>query len=172
MNVLVLNASYEMLNVTRWQRALRLVFSGKAEMLEACAEQQVRSARISIPMPSVIRMNYYVQKPRLLVPFSRSNVFLRDRCTCLYCGVTRSASELTLDHVVPRAAGGETCWENVVTACRRCNTIKGDRLPEQAGMRLKRRPRAPHFTPTLNNSFRAEWGKYVPYAVPEPVEMV
>jgi 5-methylcytosine-specific restriction endonuclease McrA len=170
-NVLVLNASYEMLNVTRWQRAVRLVFSGKAEMLEACGEVRIRSARSSMPMPSVIRMNYYVSKPRLMVPFSRSNVFLRDRCECQYCGAAHKTSELTLDHVVPRAAGGETCWENVVTACRRCNTVKGDRTPEQAGMRLSRKPRIPHVAPSLNHSFRAEWEKYVPYAAPEPAQV-
>ena len=171
MNVLVLNASYEMLNVTRWQRAVCLVFSGKAEMLEACGDRLLHSSRMSLPMPSVIRMNYYVKKPRMMVPFSRSNVFLRDRFTCQYCGAGHKASELTLDHVVPRAAGGDTCWENVVTACRRCNTIKGDRLPDQAGMRPARNPRAPHFAPSLNHSFRAEWEKYVPYAVPEPVKV-
>lgn len=171
MNVLVLNASYEMLNVTRWQRALCLVFAGKAEMLEECGDLVIHSARAILPMPSVIRMNYYVVKPRMMVPFSRTNVFLRDRFTCQYCGSVRNAVDLTLDHVVPRAAGGETCWENVVTACRRCNTGKGGRSPEQAGLRLNRRPRVPHFTPTLNSSFRAEWGKYLPFAIPTPEEV-
>jgi 5-methylcytosine-specific restriction endonuclease McrA len=74
--------------------------------------------------------------------------------------------ELTLDHVAPRSTGGMTCWENVVTACKRCNTKKGDRSPEEAGMALRKKPRAPQYTPSLVSSFRDEWAKYLPYKIP------
>lgn len=165
MNVLVLNATYEALNITRWQRALVLVFSGKAESLEDSGNF-VHSANASLPLPSVIRMVYHVRKPRLTVPFSRSNLFLRDRHTCQYCGESNSVYELTLDHVLPRSRGGETCWENVVTACKSCNSNKGDRLPENAGLSLLKKPRAPHYFLAAGYNFREEWGKYIPYAAP------
>jgi 5-methylcytosine-specific restriction endonuclease McrA len=166
----VLNASYEILNITRWQRALCLIFSGKAEVLEVC-DKVLHSPSVELSMPSVIRMHYYVTKPRQMVPFSRSNVFLRDRYTCQYCGAHKKPLELTLDHIVPRSAAGDTCWENVVTACKKCNTKKGDRTPEDAGMKLMRKPRTPQYTPSLNTSCRAEWGKYLPYKIQaiEPV---
>ncbi|HOC93439.1 MAG TPA: HNH endonuclease [bacterium] len=165
MDVLVLNASYEVLNITRWQRAICLVFSGKAEMLEQ-RDRSARSQFQEFDMPSVIKMNYYVKKPRMQVPFSRGNVFMRDHHTCQYCGKTRKAAELTLDHIMPRSLGGETCWENLVTACKHCNVKKGNRTPEAAGMKLRKTPRAPQFTPTLQACFREDWEKYVPYAVP------
>lgn len=164
MNVLVLNASYEVLNITRWQRALCLIFAGKAEVLEQ-SDRSVRSTNSAYPVPSVIRMHYFVKKPRLLVPFSRANVFQRDRFTCQYCGCRRSSQELTLDHIMPRSRGGDTGWENVVTACTRCNAKKGDRTPEGAGMKLIKKPRTPQYTPSIQNSFRSEWGKYIPYTI-------
>jgi 5-methylcytosine-specific restriction endonuclease McrA len=165
MDVLVLNASYEVLNITGWQRAVCLIFSGKAEVLEECS-RVIHSPSTEFKLPSVIKLNYYVKKPRLFVPLSRSNVFMRDRYACQYCGQTRKSHELTLDHVVPRSLGGDTCWENIVTACRRCNTKKGSRTPEMAGMKLLKRPRAPQFTPSVHANIRSEWEKYIPYEIP------
>ncbi len=170
MNVLVLNASYEVLNVTGWERAVCLLFSGKAEVLEE-SDRVIHSPSQEFRMPSVIRMNYYIRKPRLSVPFSRTNVFIRDRYTCQYCGCTRKAHDLTLDHIIPRSIGGETCWENLVTACRRCNIKKGNRTPEMAGLKLLKQPRMPQFTPSIQHSYRGEWGKYIPYAVQIPEEV-
>ena len=170
MNVLVLNASYEVLNITGWQRAVCLIFSGKAEVLEE-SDRVVCSPSMELRMPSVIRMNYYIKKPRLSVPFSRSNVFMRDRYTCQYCGRTRRSYDLTLDHVVPRSLGGDSCWENLVTACRRCNIKKGNRTPEMAGLKLFKKPRAPQFTPSIQGNYRNEWEKYIPYAVALPEEV-
>ena len=167
MNVLVLNASYEVLNVTRWQRAVCLIFSGKAEVVET-SDMVVRSPSLEIDLPSVIRMVYYVKKPRMLVPMSRGNIFMRDKYTCQYCGRTRKPAELTLDHIIPKSMGGDTCWENLVTACRRCNSKKGNRTPEQAGMRMRTTPRAPQFTPSIQLHFRKDWEKYIPYRIKEP----
>ncbi|HOO57633.1 MAG TPA: HNH endonuclease [bacterium] len=165
MDVLVLNASYEILNITRWQRAVCLIFSGKAEVLEEY-DRTISSPSFQLRMPSVIRMNHYIKKPRLRVPLSRNNIFMRDRYTCQYCGQVKSPQELTLDHIVPSSAGGESSWENLVTACKRCNLKKSNRTPEKAGMMLRRKPRAPHFTPSIQIGLRSEWGKYVPYLLP------
>lgn len=163
-SVLVLNASYEVLSVARWQRALCMVITGKAEVIED-TPFKVHSTSLEMAMPSVIRMNYYIKVPRLCVPFSRSNVFLRDQYACQYCGETFHSQALTLDHVIPRSAGGVTCWENVVTACRHCNALKGDKTPEQTGMRLLSKPKSPFYSPSLHLHFRKEWGKYIPFIV-------
>lgn len=160
LDVLVLNASYEVLNITRWQRAITLVFSGKAEVLEE-SNKLVHSALLEMKLPSVIRMTYYIKKPHVHVPFSRSNIFLRDGYVCQYCGIKANSYDLTLDHIVPKSLGGESCWENVVTACQKCNSHKGDRPLECVELKLIRKPKMPQFYPSLFIHFRAEWEKYV-----------
>ena len=132
--VLVLNASYEPLNVTTVRRAHVLVFKGKAEVIEEL-EHQLHSATDTYPWPHVIRLVAYVRVPRAVQrKISRRALFARDGWRCAYCGTT--AGRLTLDHVVPRSRGGESVWENVVTACAPCNHKKGDRLLEEARMEL------------------------------------
>lgn len=141
MQVLVLNASYEPLNVTSVRRAHVLVFKGKAEVIERL-EQPLRSASDSYPWPHVIRLVAYVRVPRAVQrKISRRALFARDGWRCVYCG--SGGSRLTLDHVVPRSRGGDSVWENVVTSCAPCNLRKGDRLLEEAKMELRSRPRAP-----------------------------
>ncbi len=164
-NVLVLNASYEILNITRWQRALCLIFAGKAEVLET-GDISVHSPSIEVRLPSVIRMRHYVRKPRILVPVSRNNILMRDRYTCQYCGLVKKPSDLTIDHVMPRSLGGESYWENLVAACKKCNSKKGNRTPEMAGMKLRKKPRAPQFIPSLQINYRDDWEKYILYAAP------
>src|SRR5258705_4271362 len=139
--VLVLNASYEPLNVTTVRRAHVLVFKGKAEVIEEL-QQPVRSAEDTYPWPHVIRLVQYVRVPRTLQrKISRRALFARDGWRCMYCGTT--SGRLTLDHVVPRSRGGDSVWENVVTSCAPCNMRKGDRLPEEASMTMRRAPRPP-----------------------------
>jgi 5-methylcytosine-specific restriction endonuclease McrA len=143
--VLVLNASYEPLNVCTVRRAHVLVFKGKAEVIEKL-EQPLHSATDTYPWPHVIRLVTYVRVPRAVQrKISRRALFARDEWRCVYCGST--AGRLTLDHVVPRSRGGDSVWENVVTSCAPCNLRKGDRLLHEAGMELRRPPRAP--TPVL-----------------------
>jgi 5-methylcytosine-specific restriction endonuclease McrA len=143
--VLVLNASYEPLNVTSVRRAHVLVFKGKAEVLEKL-EQPLHSASDTYPWPHVIRLVSYVRVPRAIQrKISRRALFARDNWRCVYCGTT--AGRLTLDHVVPRSRGGDSVWENVVTSCAPCNLKKGNRLPEEIEMRLPNPPRPP--TPVL-----------------------
>ena len=137
--VLVLNASYEPLNVTTVRRAHVLVFKGKAEVIEEL-DQPLRSATGAFPWPHVIRLVQYVRVPRTLQrKISRRALFARDGWRCMYCGTT--TGRLTLDHVVPRSRGGDSVWENVVTSCAPCNMRKGNRLPHEIEMPLRKPPR-------------------------------
>ena len=139
--VLVLNASYEPLNVCTVRRAHVLLYKGKAEVVEQL-DQPLRSATTSFVWPHVIRLVHYVRVPRAIQrKISRRALFARDGWRCVYCGT--SSGRLTLDHVVPRSKGGESIWENVVTACAPCNLRKGDRSLQQAGMELPHPPRSP-----------------------------
>ena len=143
--VLVLNASFEPLNVTTVRRAHVLVYKGKAEVLEEL-KQPLRSASDTYPWPHVIRLVSYVRVPRAVQrKISRRALFARDNWRCVYCGT--SAGRLTLDHVVPRSRGGDSVWENVVTSCAPCNLKTGNRLPHEVSMVLTQRPQPP--TPVL-----------------------
>ena len=161
--VLVLNASFEPLNVCTVRRAHVLVFKGKAEVLEALG-QRLHSASDTYPWPHVIRLTAYVRVPRRVQrKISRRALFARDGWRCVYCG--DGTSRLTLDHVVPRSRGGESVWENVVTACGPCNLRKGDRLLEETHMRLPRVPRAPApvlFISLSHHRVPETWVRYLP----------
>jgi 5-methylcytosine-specific restriction endonuclease McrA len=139
--VLVLNASFEPLNVCSVRRAHVLVFKGKAEVVERL-DRELRSAAVSYVWPSVIRLRSYVRVPRAAQrKISRRALFARDGWACVYCGATDV--RLTVDHVVPRSRGGGLVWENVVTSCAPCNLRKGNRLLEEVSMALRRPPRPP-----------------------------
>jgi len=136
---LVLNASYEPLCVVSARRALVLVLREKAEVLHA-TDQAFHSERAILPEPSVIRLTYFVKVPfRARAALNRRAVFARDNHRCQYCN---GAAE-NIDHVIPRSRGGSHTWENVVAACRRCNTRKEDHLVHETGLVLRRRPVAP-----------------------------
>jgi len=140
-HVLVLNASYEPLNVCTVRRAHVLVFKGKAEVIEDLGKP-LRSAAETFVWPHVIRLLSYVRVPKSVQrKISRRALFARDGWRCQYCG--NESGKLTLDHVVPRSRGGESSWENVVTSCAPCNLRKGNRMLEEVGMRLHAPPRAP-----------------------------
>jgi 5-methylcytosine-specific restriction endonuclease McrA len=147
---LVLNATYEPLRIVPWQKAVTLLFQGKVEVI-AVYEREIRGVTVRVKLPSVLRLLRHVRikRPFAHVPFSRSNVFARDDHRCQYCGRRFPPFELTFDHVLPVAAGGQKAWENIVTCCIPCNRRKGDRTPEDAGLRLVRRPRRPEGPLTL-----------------------
>jgi 5-methylcytosine-specific restriction endonuclease McrA len=165
--VLVLNASYEPINICAARRALVLVLKGVA-----CAEELsshfVHAARSSLTLPSVIRLLEYRRIPLQTRSLSRKNILMRDRYTCQYCHRTLVSGELTLDHVVPRSRAGESAWENLVACCHSCNNRKGSRTPEEAGMKLARQPRpfslhtSRHLMRMLGNG-EAQWRKYLFY---------
>jgi 5-methylcytosine-specific restriction endonuclease McrA len=138
--VLVLNASYEPINVTPVRRAVVLVIKGVATTEEEDGSF-VHSSRTAFRIPSVIRLREFRRIPYQTRALSRKNILLRDRYTCQFCAHVLPAGELTLDHVIPRSRGGHTDWDNLVACCHRCNNLKGDRLPEEVGLELLRPPR-------------------------------
>ena len=142
-NVLVLNQNFEPLSVCSVKRAVVLVFLGKAEIVERYDGQSVRSVSFSIPVPSIVRLGFYIKIPQKRILLSRKNVIKRDNHTCQYCG--SKDGSMTVDHVIPRIYGGKDTWENLICACMKCNNIKGNRLPEQAGLRLLKQPRKPNY---------------------------
>jgi 5-methylcytosine-specific restriction endonuclease McrA len=149
---LVLNASHQPLAVVTARRAVVLVLKDKAEVV-ASNGQVFRSERVSMDAPSVLRLRRFVHVPyRAQAPLTRRAVFARDEWTCQYCG----APAENLDHVVPKSRGGMHTWENVVAACRRCNSRKENRLIEDAGLRLARHPFAP------SDGFRLSLGRLEP----------
>jgi 5-methylcytosine-specific restriction endonuclease McrA len=166
--VLVLNQNYEPLNVTSWQRAVSLLFLGKAIPVQHDGKL-LRSATTQLRLPTVVRLNYHVRRPLPEVKISRSSIMARDAHTCQYCG--KKAKNLTLDHVVPKERGGGHTWENLVACCIECNNKKGNQTVEAAGLALARQPRRPRFIPYLSYAtFTAalkhdEWRDYLePFA--------
>jgi 5-methylcytosine-specific restriction endonuclease McrA len=161
-DVLVLNFSYEVLNVTSFQRAVKLLFAGKAEMLHG-RERVLASPTVEMRMPSIIRMLYYIRRPAQKVALTKKNVLIRDDHTCQYCG-SRGEKLMTVDHVVPRSRGGSSTWENLVCACMRCNNRKNNRTPQEANMTMLRKPRHPKYIPWIQikrNTLPDEWGKFL-----------
>lgn len=165
--VLVLNATFEPINVTAVRRALVLMLKGVAQA-EEHNHKEVHSTSRTLPVPSVIRLISYRHIPQQTRALSRKNILLRDRNTCQFCSRHFPASELTLDHVLPRSRGGSSTWENLVACCYACNNGKGDRTPEEAGLKLARRPR-PFTLHTSRQLMRLigrhdeKWRKYLFY---------
>ena len=164
-HVLVLNPSSLPIHVTSVRRAFSLTYQDVARALDAWYQafdfaawqelstegvEVVGTARGAIRVPRVIALLHFDRVPMRHVRYSRVNVFARDKFTCQYCGAKPHRSQLNLDHVVPRALGGKTSWENVVCSCVDCNRRKGGRTPEQAKLRLLRRPTRPRFSPLAN----------------------
>lgn len=166
--VLILNQDYSPLTVCSVQRAFLLVYMQKADMISE-ASAPLRTVNSSYPMPSVIRLNRYVNVPYKGVVMTRQNLFRRDKHQCQYCG---SAKDLTLDHVVPRSKGGKSSWKNLVTACRRCNANKGDLTPEKAGLKLRSLPVRPTYVMFLREfagKGYEDWHPYLGLPSPDPV---
>lgn len=163
--VLVLNASYEPINVCAARRALILIFKGVAAAEEA-SPLNVHSYNRLVALPSVIRLLEYRRIPQQSRALSRKNILLRDRYTCQYCYSALPSGELTLDHVHPRSRGGGSTWENLVACCHKCNNRKGSRTPEEANMKLSKAPRpfslhtSRHLLRLLGNT-DARWRKYL-----------
>ncbi len=141
---LVLNAdyrplSYYPLSLWPWQEVIKAVFLERVVVI-AHYEQVVRSPSFEMRLPSVIALREFVQQERPPA-FTRFNVFLRDGFACQYCG---TGEDLTFDHLIPRSKGGQTTWDNIVTACAPCNLRKGGRMPKDSGMAPYQKPHRPH----------------------------
>jgi 5-methylcytosine-specific restriction endonuclease McrA len=161
--VLVLNASYEPINVCTVRRAAVLLLKNRAEILEH-GEWALHAENLTLAQPVVIRLLTYVRIPRDAHrrKITRRAVFARDRWTCQYCG--RERGNLTVDHVIPRSKGGRSTWDNIVTCCGPCNRRKGDRLPVQANMVPTRRPKAPSptiFIHVATQTIPSAWEQYL-----------
>jgi 5-methylcytosine-specific restriction endonuclease McrA len=157
--VLVLNRSFQPVRVTTARRAFVMLYAGSARALDAGYEPHdwqswtrrdppegaefVTTPRGAVAVPRLLWLVSYNRVPRSPVRLSRRNVFLRDDYVCQYCGVRKPPKELNLDHVVPRARGGKSTWDNLVTSCRPCNVRKGDALPHECGMVPSRPPVRP-----------------------------
>jgi 5-methylcytosine-specific restriction endonuclease McrA len=159
---LVINASYEPVNIVPARRALTLMFKGAA-VVEQVSVFTIRTARIEIPLPSVVRLIRYRRIPRQNRSVSRRGIVLRDGSKCQYCGLQQAAGSLTMDHVIPKSRGGLSTWENLVASCFSCNNLKGDRTPREAGMTLARQPRqlSIHAKHRLLAGDMQEWDRYL-----------
>jgi 5-methylcytosine-specific restriction endonuclease McrA len=170
-SVLVLNRNYQPVHVTSAKRAFTLLYIGAARVVQpdfstfdfeswsalgaASGHDVVHTVGRAIAIPRVIVLQIYDRLPTTKVRFSRLNIYARDANTCQYCARQLPRVDLNLDHVIPRARGGRTTWENVVCCCITCNLKKGAKLPFEAGMKLLRQPVRPKWTP----SFRTPNGK-------------
>lgn len=159
--VLVLNQDYQAISLIDVQRAFVLVLLDKAERVANREGKILRTVRQEFAFPSIIRLRDYVRVPFRKIPLNRHNLYRRDGFACGYCG---SKHDLTIDHIVPRAQGGRHIWTNLITACRSCNTQKGNRTPEQANMPLLVQPLRPNFLTFMGKEtpqFDEQWKPYL-----------
>ncbi len=179
-SVLVLNRHYQPIHITSAKRAFSLLYLGVAQVIDhqfrtfdfkdwaqlsaRMGDDVVHTINRTIRVPRVIILQLYDRIPKTKVRFSRHNIYMRDANTCQYCGRQLPRTDLNLDHVVPRAQGGRTTWENVVCCCIDCNLAKGARTPEQAGMKLYKSPFRPRWTPTFRAANdRVRYREWLPF---------
>ena len=185
-DVLVLNRSFYAVQVTSWQRALSLVYTDHASvvdqeyrtysfedwrelssLIEKNPAGYVHTPSFKVAIPDVIALKFYDRLPSTEVKFTRHNIYEHYHYTCCYCGKKLPSSELNLDHVIPRSKGGKTSWDNIVTACIPCNLKKANKLPQEAGMDLRVKPARPKWQGTIPLVFRsplkirASWQRFI-----------
>jgi 5-methylcytosine-specific restriction endonuclease McrA len=182
-HVLVLNRFYQPVNVIGVRRALCMLYIGAARALDRqyqlfdftswaalsaeYHDESVRTSNRRIRIPRILVLQAYDRVPVGRIRFSRQNIFLRDDGTCQYCREQLPRRELNLDHVQPRSRGGKTNWENVVTSCIECNFKKGGRTPEEAGMKLMRKPKKPRWAELVHPPrLYARYSEWLPFLDP------
>lgn len=158
--VLVLNLDHSPVAVITPHKAIVLLLLQKASCLSIYEFLQIRTVTKSFDYPAVICLNHYKNIPFRGVLLNRNNLFRRDRGECQYCG---SKKQLTIDHVIPRSKGGKSNWINLVTACHRCNVVKGDKSPEQSGMRLRSFPFKPSLAYFLAEYAERQASEWLPF---------
>lgn len=147
--MLVLNQSYEPITVCSAKKAFLLIYLSKADLVAERQGRVLRSINQTFPYPSIIRLCSYIKVRYKSIELSRRNILRRDNHQCQYCGKTNPP--LTLDHIIPKSRGGSESWDNLITACVKCNNRKGSRTPEEANMPLQKLPRKPHHVVFLKN---------------------
>ncbi|HHT9120280.1 MAG TPA: HNH endonuclease [Candidatus Hypogeohydataceae bacterium YC41] len=194
-SVLVLNKFFMAMNVVSVRRALTLLYKNSAEVVTVDEDKfasynintwrdvsqlraklglpeedcdWIRAVSLEIPVPRIIRLLFYDRVPHWGIKFNRRNIFARDENRCQYCGSRFPTSELSLDHMIPRSRGGRTTWTNVVCACTECNKHKGGRTPEEARLKLIRKPFVPKHSPIitlkLNSGKYRSWKQFLDHA--------
>jgi 5-methylcytosine-specific restriction endonuclease McrA len=159
--VLILNQNFEPISICNTKKAILLLFLGKAELIETKNGKLLHSPSREIPFPSIVRLCVFVHIPYKKIILSRKNIIRRDGHRCQYCGA--SSGNLTIDHVLPRSLGGEDTWENLVTACVSCNNRKDNQSPEEANLKLLRRPMRPNHITFIKNSLNRIEESWKPY---------
>ncbi len=160
LKALVLNLDYTPMAVCTVERAFLLIYLDKAELIRANSTFEFHTVNKTYSMPAVIKLNRYVNIPYKGVVLSRENVFKRDGFKCQYCGTEK---ELTLDHLIPKAKGGKTSWNNLVTACKSCNSKKGYSSPEEAGLQLTFKPFRPSYIMHLKDLSGSNYDVWKPF---------
>ncbi|HEV7282021.1 MAG TPA: HNH endonuclease [Pirellulaceae bacterium] len=177
---LVLNKNWQAVNVTSVQRALLMLCNDAARVVDPedfqlydweewaslvprSNEPAIRGVSLRLRVPEVVTLTRYDRVPTATVSLTKRNIFKRDRFTCQYCGIQPGKDELTIDHIVPRSRGGVTSWENCVLACGPCNRRKGDRSPENVGLKLRSAPKQPAWKPlySMATAHRESWMKFI-----------
>jgi len=141
--VLLLNQNYEPLTILKLKRAVTLLYLNKVDLIENETGKFIHSISLQYPMPSVVRLKYFIKIKRKEIPLTKRNIIKRDNHLCQYCG--KKIGVMTADHVIPKALGGDDTWENLVCACLECNNKKGNQTPLVAGMKLTRKPKRPNY---------------------------
>jgi 5-methylcytosine-specific restriction endonuclease McrA len=160
MKALVLNQDYSPISICSIQRAFVLVFMEKVDMVETFNGNKFHTINNAYPVPAVIRLQRYINIPYKSVELTRNNIFKRDNFECQYC---ESNKELTLDHLIPRSKGGKSTWKNLVTACKSCNSVKGDVSPEAVGFALKADPFKPSYIMFLRDFSGYRYEEWMPF---------
>jgi len=163
--VLLLNSTYQPIAFLNERRAIRLFFKKKVEIVSSWDNEILRWGSGEINFPAIVRLLYYVKWIPKKSRFNRIGLFKRDRFICMYCGGQFKTSELTIDHILPKSQGGHLSWQNCVCSCYSCNSKKGDRTPEQAGMKILKQPTVPNSDLAgelyLINDIHPEWQVYL-----------
>jgi 5-methylcytosine-specific restriction endonuclease McrA len=148
MRTLLLDSAFFPVKVINWQKAMILFITGRAEVIDEYLNIDIRSINESFKLPKILRL-FSRHKGNKIVRFTRYNVFWRDNFRCQYCRKKFVIGQLTFDHLIPQSRGGDTSWDNIVTACHKCNTKKGAKTLKESGMKLAKQPKRPRWTPEL-----------------------
>lgn len=167
-DTLVLDMNWQPVGFCDWMNAVKLYWEGRAKVIkEDEAGRVLHSPSFEMGLPRVILVkNAWTRRKKLSVPCTRRNLLVRDNATCQYCGKVVHTSEYTIDHIIPQCQQGKSTWDNLATACMKCNKLKGGRTPAQAGMRLLNKPYTPKPTdPRFNfklhvSKMRPEWKEW------------